>query len=148
MKRSFTMIELIFVIVILGILAAVAIPKLMATRTDANRAKLLEDIRNATKEVVSYYTANGGVVDFNKIGNDNQTIVNKLINQNWVEIKSSTKAYVYSDNINKRICLTYTTNGNQIQIETNKSNNDPICTRVKTFIHDKNISVSNNVVKF
>jgi general secretion pathway protein G len=34
-KRAFTMIELIFVIVILGILAAVAVPKLAATRNDA-----------------------------------------------------------------------------------------------------------------
>ena len=34
-KKAFTMIELIFVIVILGILATVAIPRLMATRTDA-----------------------------------------------------------------------------------------------------------------
>ena len=146
--KAFTLIELIFVIVILGILAAVAIPKLMATRVDANRAKLLEDIRNATKEVVSYYTANSGTVDFDKIKNDNETIVNKLINEGWVEVKNSQKAYVYSDNINKPVCLTYITNGNQIEVDTNKSNNDPVCKRIKTFINDKNISVLNNAVKF
>ena len=38
-KKAFSMIELIFVIVILGILASVAIPKLVATRTDAVLAK-------------------------------------------------------------------------------------------------------------
>ena len=148
MKDSFTMIELIFVIIILGILTAVAIPKLMATRTDAYRATLLEDIRNATKEVVSYYTSQDGNVDFNKIKNDNETIVNKLISEGWVKVENSQKAYVYSSKYNQRVCLTYTTNGYQIQIEVNKSNNDPVCKRIKGWINDKNISVLNNAVKF
>ena len=34
-KNAFTMIELVFVIVVLGILAGIAIPKFAATRTDA-----------------------------------------------------------------------------------------------------------------
>lgn len=35
MKKAFTMIELVFVIVILGIIASIAVPKLMAKKVDA-----------------------------------------------------------------------------------------------------------------
>ena len=38
-RNAFTMIELVFVIVVLGILAAIALPKFAATRDDANVAK-------------------------------------------------------------------------------------------------------------
>ena len=38
-RKAFTMIELIFVIVVIGILSAVAIPKFAATRTDAQITK-------------------------------------------------------------------------------------------------------------
>ena len=40
MKSAFTIIELIFVIVILGVLAAVAIPRLSATRNDARASTI------------------------------------------------------------------------------------------------------------
>lgn len=60
MKRAgFTMIELIFVIVILGILAAVAIPKLSATRDDAYNAKKCSNISTCITDAGSYYTATG-----------------------------------------------------------------------------------------
>ena len=45
MKKAFTMIELIFVIVILGILAGVAIPRLAATREDAEIAAAIANMR-------------------------------------------------------------------------------------------------------
>ena len=54
MKRSgFSMIELVFVIVILGVLAAVAVPRFVATRTDAQVATARSDLASAMKAVVA-----------------------------------------------------------------------------------------------
>ena len=59
MKKGFTMIELIFVIVILGILASVAIPRLAATRTDAEVAATVANLRTLLNDVASYYAVKG-----------------------------------------------------------------------------------------
>ena len=59
MKKGFTMIELIFVIVILGILASVAIPRLASTRTDAEISATVANIRTLISDAASYYAVKG-----------------------------------------------------------------------------------------
>ncbi|MDL0089780.1 type II secretion system protein [Campylobacter gastrosuis] len=62
-KRAFTMVELIFVIVILGILAAVGVSKLSATRTDAEIVKLVANLNGLINDVQSYYATQHKAAD-------------------------------------------------------------------------------------
>ena len=63
MKKAFTMIELIFVIVIIGILATVAIPKLAATRDDAKSSALIANINTCLSSATSVYQSKGVLAD-------------------------------------------------------------------------------------
>ena len=70
MKKGFTMIELIFVIVILGILASVAIPRLSGTREDAEISAAVANLRTLLGDVASYYAVKG---DFKGTGTADAT---------------------------------------------------------------------------
>ncbi len=54
-RAGFTLIELLIVVVIIGILAAFAIPKFQSTKGKANAAALRSDIRNLATAQEAYF---------------------------------------------------------------------------------------------
>jgi prepilin-type N-terminal cleavage/methylation domain-containing protein len=56
--KGFTLIELLIVVVIIGILAAIAIPKFSATREKAYFAAMKSDIKNLASQQEIYYADN------------------------------------------------------------------------------------------
>ena len=70
MRAGFTMIELIFVIVIIGILAAIAMNKLSATRDDAKITKSIANLKTCVGDMAARYTAQGSLSS-SDLTNDN-----------------------------------------------------------------------------
>lgn len=70
MKRSgFTMIELVFIIVILGILAAIAVPKMAASRDDAVAVAIKSDIGTMTQAIPAMYMSQGSLTSIGQAVN-------------------------------------------------------------------------------
>lgn len=58
-RRAFTIIELLVVIVVVGILVAIAIPKFSTVKGEASMAQLKADLRNFAAAEESYFYQNG-----------------------------------------------------------------------------------------
>ena len=137
MKKAFTMVELIFVIVIIGILTAVAIPILSATRDDALIAKNSEYIMGIMTEISTYSTANGE-------SKDNLSEMSSLLKfleaQNRVILDSTTKSAkvkIGEDEACITIDIDTTPTTDWLKTIFSINTTDRICFQVQRFIKEK-----------
>ena len=68
-RKGFTLIELLIVVVIIGILAAIAIPKFSNTKEKAYVAAMKSDLRNLVTAQESYFADNLAYGTIANIGN-------------------------------------------------------------------------------
>ena len=140
MKKAFTMIELIFVIVIIGILAAVAIPKLVATRDDAKVTSRVQQITVAMEEISAYAMSHEGTsATFSDMSN---AVSSMVLAHKATQIDAST-LNIKMNTVSDCIIFTITQNALDTNLTLTYGNTvtDTMCTTLQKIVNTENYSV-------
>jgi len=133
-SRAFTMIELIFVIVIIGILSAVAIPKLAATRDDARVSEMAMNIMQGVSEIASYAVSH--VHTENNLSKMSNGIAS-LVESNDAELDTSAKKVtIKMGSIADCLTLQIETGGgdDNLTLTAANANGDQLCTSLQSAV--------------
>ena len=137
MRRGFTMIELIFIIVIIGVLAAIAIPKLVGTRDDATIIAGVTNVKQAIKDIGSYCIARGEFGTWQEM-----TAVN-------LDRKNKQKRTRYQVENQNCIVFIRTDNPDSITVKVNNKgyNKVPMCKSISDELIKQNVAAKKKGIK-
>lgn len=117
-KSGFSLVELIVVIVIIGIIAAIAVPKLLATKDEATASSIKQDIATAVSAIRSYYLMNGSIAKISDAVN--------LNTKNWSGSDGLTAIYKDTDN-----CVTIAVAAPNLTVTLATANDNSVCAKLE-----------------
>ncbi len=117
MKKGFSLLELIFAIVVIGIIASFAIPKYLDTRDEAVASTIQRDLAVATTSIQTYYLTNRSISDISEAVQFNK--------KNWA--LDNNKLKITSTNAND--CASLEVKDSKIEITITKDADD-ICDKL------------------
>ncbi|MCV3377771.1 type II secretion system GspH family protein [Campylobacter lari] len=91
MKKAFTIIELVFVVIILGVLAAVALPKFSTSKDEASTAQALGNLKIFINDISAYVLKNESLSSIALMSN-----VANVKNEDLSTLQNSTKELDFS----------------------------------------------------
>lgn len=116
MKKGFSLLELIFAIVIIGVIASFAVPKFLDTKDSAVVSTMKRDISSIISSIQTYHLQKGSITKISEaitLNSQNWLIVdsneNKIVDKNGcltIEVKSadSVISLIIDDTNDKNVC--------------------------------------------
>lgn len=138
MRRAFSMLELVFVIVILGILASIAIPKFSSTRGEAEAVSIRSDLTQALSAIQREVFAKN--LSANAINGDSMMQIAGLSKTRWIAVGSKIKLAKDGAVDSENDCITLEfANQKDLILELVPLPTSPLCEKLKKTYESKTI---------
>lgn len=147
MQKAFSMIELVFVIVILGIIASIALPKLSLTRSDAQYTAIVADIQTIMSTIEQKYL----VEDINPTQLNGNLIMEsaRLSSSRWIATNTGIRLAKNQAIDANNNCVFIDFNQTNLVVRIDSTIQTPLCQKLaKQYPKTLITPLENNTIKF